>query len=303
MDKKSDQASDLMSTELSNEHSSAIDMMDSLSIVDLINREDQTVALAVGTQRMAIAAAIDAIANTLAAGGRLIYVGAGTSGRLAVLDAAECPPTFSVPAETVVGIIAGGPTALTSAIEGAEDDEEAALFELKHIQLQPIDVLVGIATSGRTPFVLSAIRYAKSLGAPTIGVTCNAATAMHALADIIIAPIVGPEVITGSTRMKAGTATKMVLNMLTTGAMIRLGKTYGNLMVDLRATNTKLRQRCVRMVCALTGLDEPAAQQLLEESNGQLKTAIVAHRCDVSITEARRKLRANLGHLRSALEE
>ncbi|MBL8889518.1 MAG: N-acetylmuramic acid 6-phosphate etherase [Planctomycetaceae bacterium] len=298
-----DQASDGMATELSNEDSKTIDTMDCLAIVDLINREDQTVALAVGTQRVAIAAAMDAIANALAAGGRLIYVGAGTSGRLAVLDAAECPPTFSVSPETVVGIIAGGPAALTSALEGAEDDEAAAVFELKRIQLQPIDILVGIATSGRTPFVLSAIRYAASLAVPTIGITCNPATPLHDLADVTIAPIVGPEVITGSTRMKAGTATKMVLNMLTTGAMIRLGKTYGNLMVDLRATNTKLRQRCVRIVRTLTGLDEQAAQELLEQANGQVKTAIVAHRCRLSIAEARRKLRATFGHLRNALEQ
>lgn len=291
-----------MTTESTNPESISIDSLDSLAIVDLINRQDQSVATAVGTQRVAIAEAIDRITSGLAVGGRLIYVGAGTSGRLGVLDASECPPTFSTPPEMIVGIIAGGTLALTQAIEGAEDDEEAAVAELKRIQIQTTDVLVGIATSGRTPYVLSALRYAKSLGSPTIGVTCNDATPMHELVDTIIAPIVGPEVITGSTRMKAGTATKMILNMLTTGAMVRLGKTYGNLMVDLRATNKKLQERCVRIVRTLTGLDEVAAQQLLVQANGQLKTAIVAHRCHLSIADARQRLRAARGHLRSALE-
>lgn len=277
--------------------------MDSLAIVDLINREDQGVATAVATQRVAIAAAIDRITKIMAAGGRLIYVGAGTSGRLGVLDASECPPSFSVTQDTVIGIIAGGPTALTNAIEGAEDDEAAAEVDLKLIEFQRTDILVGIATSGHTPYVLAAIRYANFLGAPTIGVTCNETSALHHLVDVIIAPIVGPEVITGSTRMKAGTATKMVLNMLSTGAMIRLGKTYGNLMVDLRATNTKLRLRCVRIVQMLTGLDDEAAQQLLEQANGQLKTAIVAQRCSVSIADARARLRAAHGHLRTALHQ
>lgn len=292
-----------MTTELSNPDSSSIDTMDSLAIVDLINREDQGVATAVATQRVAIAAAIDRITKIMAAGGRLIYVGAGTSGRLGVLDASECPPTFSVTQDTVIGIIAGGPTALTNAIEGAEDDEAAAEVDLKLIEFQRTDILVGIATSGHTPYVLAAIRYANFLGAPTIGVTCNEASALHHLVDVIIAPIVGPEVITGSTRMKAGTATKMVLNMLSTGAMIRLGKTYGNLMVDLRATNAKLRQRCVRIVQMLTGVDDETAQQLLEQANGQLKTAIVAHRCSVSIADARARLRAAHGHLRTALHQ
>jgi N-acetylmuramic acid 6-phosphate etherase len=291
-----------MTTELPNPESMAIDLMDSLAIVDLINREDRGVAMAVATQRVVIAEAIDRITSVLVAGGRLIYVGAGTSGRLGVLDASECPPTFSTSSDMVIGIIAGGPTALTRALEGAEDDEAAAVVDLKQIEFQPTDILVGIATSGNTPYVCSAIRYAKSLGASTVGVTCNEATALHHLVDLVIAPIVGPEVITGSTRMKAGTATKMVLNTLTTGAMIRLGKTYGNLMVDLRATNTKLRGRCVRIVQTLTGLNEMAAQQLLEQANGQLKTAIVAHRCQVSIAEARVRLRAAHGHLRTALQ-
>ncbi len=290
-----------MTTELPNPASTSIDALDSLAIVDLINREDQRVADAVATQRVAIAAAIDRIADVLLAGGRLIYVGAGTSGRLGVLDASELPPTFNTPPDMVVGIIAGGLTALTQAIEGAEDHEATAIVNLKQIELQRSDALVGIATSGNTPYVLAAVRYAKSLGTSTIGITCNEATALHHLVDVMIAPIVGPEIITGSTRMKAGTATKMVLNMLSTGAMIRLGKTYGNLMVDLRATNAKLRQRCVRIVQMLTALDEANAQQLLEQANGQLKTAIVASRCGVSIADARARLRAAQGHLRTAL--
>lgn len=292
-----------MTTELPNPETAAIDRASSAEIVELINRQDGVVAEAVGTQKVVIAEAIDRIAAGLAAGGRLVYLGAGTSGRLGVLDASECPPTFGSAPETVVGLIAGGPAALTRAIEGAEDDEAAAVADLRAIEFHSRDVLVGIATSGQTPYVLSGIRYARSLGAVTIGLTCNAPSALHELVDVIIAPVVGPEVIAGSTRMKAGTATKMVLNMLTTGAMIRRGKVYGNWMVDLRATNTKLRRRCVRMVCRLTDLDESAARELLLQSDGQLKTAIVAARCGVSIEEARARLLTASGHLRSALEQ
>jgi len=292
-----------MTTELPNERSQQIDTLNSLQIVDLINREDRLVAGAVGRERVRIAAAIDRIAAALAVGGRLVYLGAGTSGRLGVLDAAECPPTFSTPPEMVVGLIAGGSAALTQAIEGAEDDPQLAVADLKQISLQHQDVLVGIATSGRTPYVLSGLSYAKSQGAYTIGLACNEDSAMHAVADLMITPVVGPEVIAGSTRMKAGTATKMVLNMLTTASMVRLGKTYGNLMVDLRATNSKLQQRCLRIVRALTGLDSEAASQLLAQANGQLKTAIVAHCRGLSVAAARQRLRDVHGHLRRALEE
>jgi len=290
-----------MTTELPNPDSTGLDSLGTLDLIDLINREDQKVASAVAQEREKIAAAVDRIYDCLAAGGRLVYVGAGTSGRLGVLDAAECPPTFSTSPEMVIGLIAGGVPALTQAVEGAEDDEAAAVVDLKQIQLQSRDVVVGIASSGRTPYVLAAIRYAKSVSAATIGITCNTHTLLHQTADLMITPIVGPEILTGSTRMKAGTATKMVLNMLSTGAMVRLGKTFGNLMVDLRATNSKLRQRCIRIVQALTEVDEGAALQLLEQANGQLKTAIVAQRCGISIADARQRLRAAHGHLRSAL--
>jgi len=292
-----------MTTEQPNPSSATIDACDSLEIVDLINREDQRVAGAVADQRRSIALAIDQITNALARGGRLIYVGAGSSGRLGVLDAAECPPTFNTPPEMVIGLIAGGPAALTHAIEGAEDDRDLAVADLKQLNLHSPDVLVGIAASGRTPYVLSALEYAKSLSVFTIGVTCNQQTSMHEIADLLIVPVVGPEIITGSTRMKSGTATKMVLNMLTTGSMIRLGKTFGNLMVDLRATNSKLRQRCVQIVRSLTDLDEAAARELLQQANGQVKTAIVAYRCGVPIAVARQRLRDAHGHLRTALRE
>ncbi len=292
-----------MTTELPNPETLAIDRASSAEIVAMIQREDALVAAAVGTQQSAIAEAIDLIAVALAGGGRLVYLGAGTSGRLGVLDASECPPTFSTAPETVVRLIAGGPAALTRAIEGAEDDEGAAVADLCGIEFCSADVLVGIATSGGTPYVLSGVRYARSLGAVTVGITCNAPSALHDHVDVMIAPVVGPEVIAGSTRMKAGTATKMVLNMLTTGAMIRWGKVYGNLMVDMRATNAKLRRRCVQIVCRLTDLDESAAQALLSQADGQLKTAIVAARCGVSIDQARARLVAASGHLRLALEQ
>lgn len=291
-----------MQTESPNPNSEQVDQLDALAIVDLINDQDRTVAAAVATQRSAIAQAIELVASTLARGGRLIYVGAGTSGRLGVLDASECPPTFSTSPQSIIGIIAGGEPALTQAIEGAEDDVIAAVEDLQRIDFSSRDLLFGIATSGQTPYVLAAVAHARSIGAATVGLTCNEATPLHALVDVIIAPIVGPEVITGSTRMKAGTATKMILNMVTTGTMIRLGKTYGNLMVDLRATNAKLKRRCVRIVCGLTDLGEADAQSLLGRTNGEVKTAIVAHRCHVSVEVARERLAQAEGRLRTALE-
>ncbi|MDA1232559.1 MAG: N-acetylmuramic acid 6-phosphate etherase, partial [Planctomycetota bacterium] len=227
-------------TESRNAASTTIDCLSPLEIVRLMNVEDQQVVEAVAREELAIARAIDAIAERFSSGGRLIYVGAGTSGRLGVLDASECPPTFNTPPEMVVGLIAGGRDALTRAIEGAEDDAHAAMAELMQLRLSNRDAVMGIATSGRTPFVLGALEYAKSVGAFTIGLACNHGSALASVAELLITPVVGPEVITGSTRLKAGTATKLVLNMLTTGAMVRIGKTYGNLMVDLRASNEKL---------------------------------------------------------------
>jgi N-acetylmuramic acid 6-phosphate etherase len=291
-----------LTTEGRNPASEAIDQMSALQIARLINAEDATVAAAVATQLEAIARAMEVIAERLKAGGRLIYLGAGTSGRLGVLDASECPPTFNSPPGQVVGLIAGGPAALTHSIEGAEDHPEFAVEDLKSISLSAGDVVVGIATSGRTPYVLGGLAYARKRGAFTIGIACNEEASLISYADLPITPIVGPEVISGSTRMKAGTATKMVLNMLSTGAMVLLGKTYGNLMVDLQATNSKLVERSRRIVATVTGCSPGEAERALAQCQGEVKTAIVALRCSVPPEEARRRLAQHGGRLRKALE-
>jgi N-acetylmuramic acid 6-phosphate etherase len=290
-----------LTTEAANPASARIDELDAAGIVQVMNAEDAAVAEAVARESAAIARSIDVIADRFRAGGRLVYIGAGTSGRLGVLDASECPPTFGTPPEMVVGLIAGGRDALTRAIEGAEDSLTLAAADLSAIGLSSSDVLVGIATSGRTPYVLGGLTHARAVGAFTIGFACNANSALEALADEMIVPHVGPEIVAGSTRLKAGTATKMVLNMLTTGAMIRIGKTYGNLMVDLRATNAKLVARTRRIVAALTGVDEMTAERLVAEADGELKTAVVARLRNVSPAEARRLLAEADGHLRRAL--
>lgn len=292
-----------LTTEDRNPNSDRLDQLSALEIVALMNAEDATVAAAVGREAATIARAIDTIAERLSAGGRLVYLGAGTSGRLGVLDATECPPTFSTPPEWVVGLIAGGEGALTRAVEGAEDHPEFAVKDLQRIRFSRNDVLVGIATSGRTPYVIGGLQYARKQGGVAIGLACNDGSAMADFADLMIAPVVGPEVVSGSTRLKAGTATKMVLNMLTTGAMVRLGKTYGNWMVDLRATNAKLVIRTRRIVAALTGLSEEEAEQQLARCAGELKTAVVAHRHRVGAEEARAILAAVHGRLRPALEK
>ncbi len=294
-----------LTTESRNPASEAIDALSALEIVRLMNAEDARVAAAVGAQAEQIADAIEIIAGRFEQGGRLVYLGAGTSGRLGVLDATECPPTFNSPLGQVVGLIAGGPTALTRAVEGAEDRPELAIEDLRGIGLEARDVVVGIATSGRTPYVIGGLQYARTVQAATIGLSCNAASALAALCDVAIAPVVGPEVISGSTRLKAGTATKLVLNTLTTGAMVRIGKTYGNLMVDLRATNTKLRARAARMVAQLTGRSEQQAQELLNACDGELKTAVVLDRlpsgANDRVAVARRYLQEAGGQLRRAL--
>jgi N-acetylmuramic acid 6-phosphate etherase len=297
-------ASDLknLDTERRNPASAAIDAMSALEIAQTMNAEDATVAGAVARELPQVARAIEGIAARLRQGGRLIYIGAGTSGRLGVLDASECPPTFSTPPEMVVGVIAGGPAALTRSIEGAEDDPAQGRADVEHLGLRAADALVGIAASGRTPYVLGAVAYADARGALTIGLTCNAATPLHAACAITIAPVVGPEVIAGSTRLKAGTAQKMVLNMLSTGAMILLGKTYGNLMVDVQPTNTKLRSRAVTIVQEATGLGESAAAALLREANDEVKTAIVAALANVPPDISRKRLAAANGIVCAALE-
>jgi N-acetylmuramic acid 6-phosphate etherase len=290
-----------MTTEARNPASDKIDTLSPLEIVRLMNAEDARVAEAVGREAASIARAIEVIADRLRSGGRLIYIGAGTSGRLGVLDASECPPTFSTPPEMVVGLIAGGYGALTRAVEGAEDHPESAVADLQKVYFSSGDCLVGIATSGRTPYVIGGLKYAREIGAFAIGLACNDASALAGVADLMITPVVGPEVISGSTRLKAGTATKMVLNMLTTGAMVLLGKTYGNLMVDLKATNAKLVIRTRLIVAELTGLSEAEAEQQLARCGGELKTAVVAFRRGVSADEARKLLAVAGGQLRGAL--
>lgn len=291
-----------LTTEGRNPASSAIDALSAIEIVRLMNHEDARVSLAVGAVAEPIAQAVDVIADRLGHGGRLIYMGAGTSGRLGVLDASECPPTFSTPPEMVVGLIAGGHQALTRAIEGAEDHPEYGERDLRDANLTDKDVVVGIATSGRTPYVIGGLQYANKVGAFTIGFSCNDACDLSRHAKIMITPIVGPEVISGSTRLKAGTATKLVLNILTTGAMVRIGKTYGNLMVDLRATNSKLTLRSRRIVAELTGLDASVAGRLLDDCGGEVKTAIVAHLRGVTAVVARQLLHDAGGHLREAID-
>jgi N-acetylmuramic acid 6-phosphate etherase len=243
-------------------------------MVKIINDEDKKIAMAVEKVLPQIATAVDIIAEKLSNGGRLFYIGAGTSGRLGVLDAAECPPTFGVDPDLVQGIIAGDNFALKNAVEGAEDNKNLAVADLTEKNFGAADILVGIAASGRTPYVLGGVEYAKKIGAVTVGVSCVENSALAKIVDIEITPVTGAEVVTGSTRMKAGTATKMVLNMLTTGAMIRLGKVYGNLMVDVRATNEKLRDRAKRIVIAATGCDETTAVEMLNRFDGRAKLAI-----------------------------
>lgn len=290
-----------LTTEAVNPASAELDRLSTLDLVRLINAEDARVAAAVAAQSEAIARAIDTIADRLAAGGRLVYVGAGTSGRLGVLDASECPPTFNAEPGQVVGVIAGGDRALRHAVEGAEDAREAAVDDLRALSLDANDVLVGITASGTAPYVIAALDEARAARAGTIALTCNAATPAADHADLAIAVVVGPEVLAGSTRMKAGTATKLVLNMLSTGAMVRLGKTYGNLMVDLQASNNKLVRRARRILRRLSGLEEKAAEALLAACDGELKTAILVARLDIDAGEARRRLSAANGRLREAL--
>jgi N-acetylmuramic acid 6-phosphate etherase len=292
-----------LTTETANPDSADLDRLSSLELVSLINAEDAKIAAAVAEQIAVIAAAVDLIAEKLADGGRLIYLGAGTSGRLGVLDASECPPTFNADAGQVIGLIAGGDGALRVAVEGAEDSSHLAAEDLRKQKLSGKDVVVGIAASGTTPYVLGALDEARSVGAATIGLTCNRDAPIAAHADICIAVVTGPEVLAGSTRMKAGTATKMVLNMLTTAAMVRLGKTYGNLMVDLRASNEKLVGRSLRILQTLSGLTPAEAKTALEASGGELKTAIVSQRLGISAGEARQRLQAAGGRLRIALGE
>jgi len=292
-----------LTTEAANPDSADLDKLTSVELVRLINAEDAKIAAAVAEQSGVIAEAVDLIAARLADGGRLIYLGAGTSGRLGVLDASECPPTFNADPAQVVGLIAGGDGALRLAVEGAEDSMELGAEDLRKQKPTAKDVVVGIAASGTTPYVIGALDEARSVGAATIGLTCNRDAPIAEHADITIAVVTGPEVLAGSTRMKAGTATKMVLNILTTATMVRLGKTYGNLMVDLRASNEKLIGRSLRILQSLSGLELAEATAVLDASGGELKTAIVSQRLDIDADKARQRLQEAGGRLRAALGE
>lgn len=289
-------------TEAPNPASAAIDTLDARAIVGVIAAEDARVAPAVAACADAIARLVEASAERMRRGGRLIYIGAGTSGRLAVLDAVECLPTYSVPPERVFGLLAGGPAALTSSIEDAEDDPEQGARDVAAAGVGPLDVLLGIAASGRTPYVLGGMAEARRRGACVAGLSCAMPTPMEALADILIAPLVGPEVVAGSTRMKAGTAQKLVLNMLSTATMIRLGKTYGNLMVDVIPGNSKLRRRAAAIVAQATGLPAGEAAELLEAAGGAPKPAIVMALAGVSASQALELLERGEGRVRRAIE-
>lgn len=291
-----------LETEQVNPASVHIDRMSALEIVRLMNAEDAKVAAAVALEAERIAAAVELIAARLREGGRLIYVGAGTSGRLGVLDAVECPPTFNVAPEMIAGKLAGAESAWSAAVEDAEDRHDLGREDIEALEIGSADVVVAVTASGRTPYALGALSEARARGAVTIGVACTAEPAVGDFADVVIAPVVGPEVIAGSTRLKAGTAQKMILNMLSTGALVLLGKTFGNLMVDVRATNGKLRQRAAAIVSQATGLEAEAAERLLASSDGEAKVAILSGRARIAPEEARQRLLEHDGNLRAALE-
>ena len=293
---------DRLTTESRNQNTLNIDKVSTLEMVKIINNEDKKVAIAVENELPQIAEAIDGIVERINRGGRLIYIGAGTSGRLGILDASECPPTYGVSEELVQGIIAGGTEAIFRAKEGAEDSKELAIEDLKEKNLTENDTVVGLAASGRTPYVIGGLEYANKIGALTVSVTCNGDSEVSKVAKISIAPVVGAEVVTGSTRLKSGTAQKLVLNMLSTGTMIKLGKVYGNLMVDVRATNEKLVERAKRIVCEATGVEKSQAEEVLSETNFDVKLAIFMILSGLNITEAKEKLSASKGYIAKAME-
>lgn len=284
-----------------NTQSKDIDTLSTTGILTRINNEDATVANAVASQIDNIARVVDAATVSIKNNGRLIYIGAGTSGRLGILDAAECRPTFSVPDGVVVGVIAGGETAIQHAVEGAEDDTEAGKTDLQQLALNEKDTVVGISASGRTPYVSSALKYALSMGCTTGAIACSPNAAIFEPADIAICPVVGPEVLTGSTRMKSGTAQKLILNMISTATMVKLGKTYENLMVDVNATNDKLKARALRIVMQATDCDESTAEAALNASNNSAKTAILMVLTGASAEQATMQLAKSNGFLRKAL--
>jgi N-acetylmuramic acid 6-phosphate etherase len=290
-----------LATEQRNPASEGLDALDTSGILKVINQEDHRVPEAVGTQLPYITQAVDLIVEAFRKGGRLIYVGAGTSGRLGILDASECPPTYGTPPEMVQGLIAGGMEAVFRSQEGAEDRKEDGERDLRAIDLSPNDIVCGIAASRRTPYVVGAVEFARSIGCPTLFITCTPRANFNIPVDVAICPVVGPEVIMGSTRMKSGTAQKLVLNMLTTASMVRIGKIYENMMVDLQMTSLKLVERSKRTVMQVTGLDYEAASAVLAQTKGHVKTALVMVLGDVDLPEAARRLEAASGFVRPAV--
>ena len=291
-----------LTTESRNQNTLNIDKVSTLEMVKIINSEDKKVALAVEEELPKIAEAIDGIVERMHKGGRLIYIGAGTSGRLGILDASECPPTYGVSEELVQGLIAGGKEAIFRAKEGAEDSKELAVEDLKGISLSENDTVVGLAASGRTPYVIGGLEYANEIGALTASITCNANSEVAKAAKISIAPVVGAEVVTGSTRLKSGTAQKLVLNMLSTGTMIKLGKVYGNLMVDVRATNEKLVERAKKIVCEATGVEREEAENVLKETDFDVKLSIFMILSELNKDEAKKILDSSKGYIAEALK-
>ncbi|MGW2553998.1 N-acetylmuramic acid 6-phosphate etherase [Streptomyces sp. NPDC001635] len=292
-----------LTTEAFRSELAEIDQLPTLEIAKIMNGEDATVPGAVAARLPQIAAAIDDIAERMAGGGRLVYAGAGTAGRLGILDASECPPTFNTDPSQVVGLIAGGPGAMVTSVEGAEDSRELAARDLDALALTDRDTVVGISASGRTPYAVGAVEHARARGALTVGLSCNADSPLAAAADHGIEIVAGPELLTGSTRLKAGTAQKLVLNMISTITMIRLGKTYGNLMVDVRASNAKLRARSHRIVALATGAADEEIERALAATDGEVKNAILTILGGVDGPSAARLLAESGGYLRTALEK
>lgn len=290
-------------SETRNPQTMDLDALTTLELVHRFNQQDTLVAEAVKATLPDVASAVDAAAEALKFGGRIIYMGAGTSGRLGVLDASECPPTFGVPHGLVVGLIAGGPGALLKAVEGAEDNAQLGEDDLIALNLTPQDLVVGLAASGRTPYVIGGLKYARKMGCITVAISCNPDSPIAQEADIAISPVVGPEALTGSTRMKSGTAQKLVLNMISTGAMVKFGKVYQNLMVDMKATNIKLMDRACRMVVEATGIARAEAEMLLKQTDFDVKPAILMALSGLSAEAAREKLATHQGFLRAALAD
>ena len=288
-------------SETRNPQTMDLDCLSTLAMVERFNQQDALVAGAVEKTLPEVAQAVDAASESLKAGGRLIYMGAGTSGRLGVLDASECPPTFGVPHGLVIGLIAGGPGALLKAVEGAEDNQQLGEDDLKALNLTANDMVVGLAASGRTPYVIGGLRYARNLGCRTAAISCNPGSAIAQEAEIAISPVVGPEALTGSTRLKSGTAQKLVLNMISTGAMVKLGKVYQNLMVDMKATNIKLVDRACRIVVEATGAAREEAEQALKQTDYEVKPAILMILTGVDAQTAQARLADSRGYLRPAL--